>query len=159
MASFVSAADALAAAVEIEKRGHSFYSRAAVAAKDANRVEEAEFFNFMADEEQRHEKIFASMLKRLGGLYVPLGSDQAEYLEYMSGLLDSHQLFTGELGTLYSNPYVIAMQLEKDSIVFFNGLMPLLPAGEQQHVEHCIQEEQKHIRLIARRQAEAKKAE
>ncbi len=59
MASFVNAADIIASAVEIERRGHKFYQQAEQSAADK---EAREFFAFMAGEELKHEKIFASML-------------------------------------------------------------------------------------------------
>ena len=50
MASFISAKDAVSAAVEIEKRGYAFYCSVRDKASDA---EDREFFAFMAEEEKR----------------------------------------------------------------------------------------------------------
>ena len=46
MASFVNAADAVAAAVEIERRGHAFYLKVQDQASDP---EDKNFFAFMAE--------------------------------------------------------------------------------------------------------------
>lgn len=153
MASFVKAADAVAAAVEIERRGHKFYQDAQAAAKDEKGKE---FFAFMAQEESRHEKIFQGMLDRLGGLELPQGSSEAEYLEYVEGVMNSHMLFTMESADISKkNPYNVALQFEKDTIIYFITMKDLVPESEQKFVQSCIDEEHRHIRLIVKKMKEA----
>ena len=147
MASFTSAADIIASAVEIERRGFAFYQQAANAAVQA---EDKEFFTFMAKEEQRHEKIFEEMLKRAGGLEIPAGSDEAEYLDYVDLLLDNHCLFVaGQQEDMLFDPLYMAMSFEKDTILFFTGMRRLVDPAETPRIDACIAEEQKHLRLIA----------
>lgn len=149
MASFVTAADAVAAAVEIERRGHQFYTAAAERTQD---IALKEFFDFMAKEEQRHEGIFSAMLTRLGGQPLPAGSTDEEYLNYVRGLLDSHTLFMEEdMGRLMKRPLHEAMRFEKDTLVFFQELQALVPDAEKHHVEDCAEEERKHMRMIAKK--------
>jgi rubrerythrin len=146
MASFTTAADVIAAAIEIERRGFSFYQRAAGAAAQ---TEDKDFFTFMAAEEQRHEKIFEGMLRRVGGLELPAGSNEAEYLEYVGLLLDSHAMFLPEGRNDAKEPLHLAMSFEKDSILFFMAMRRLVSTAEQEHVDGCIEEEQRHLRLLA----------
>lgn len=149
MASFVNAGDAVAAAVEIERRGFAFYTKVAEKATSGS---DKEFFAFMAGEEKRHESIFETMLKRLGGVALPAGSDDAEYLMYVKGLLDSHTLFTPELEQrALENPLYGALQFEKDTLVFFLELEHMVPESEKHFVRECADEERKHIRMLLTR--------
>ena len=149
MASFVNAADAVAAAVEIERRGYAFYKNVEDKAQEGS---DKEFFGFMAQEEKRHEGIFASMLERIGGLPLPAGSDDAEYLMYVKGLLDSHTLFMPdqEARTLRA-PLHEAMQFEKDTLIFFMELESMVPDSEKKFVRECADEERKHLRMLLKR--------
>lgn len=151
MASFVSAADAIAAAVEIERRGHAFYASVRDKAQNA---EDKNFFNYMAKAELSHEKLFRSMLNRLGGLTLPTGSDEQEYLAYLRILSDSHSLFLPEQERLaLVSPLGQAMRFEKDTLLFFLTLEDMVPESEKQYVRACADEEREHIRLISRRLA------
>lgn len=147
MASFTNAADVIAAAIEIEHRGFAFYQKAA---SEAAHPEDKDFFTFMAKEEKRHENIFEAMLKRIGGLELPAGSDEAEYLEYVDLLLNTHAMFMpGQQEILQKEPLRGALAFEKDTIIFFTAMRRFVAPSEQKHVDACIEEEQKHIRLIA----------
>lgn len=155
MASFVNAADAVAAAVEIETRGHAFYLAVADKAVDAA---DKEFFTFMAEEEKRHKATFASMLGRLGGVPMPAGSTDEEYLMYVQDLLDSHSLFMKEQQqSILADPYVEAIRFEKDTLLFFDALEPMVPAAEAKYIRACADEERKHLRMLAKRMVERKK--
>ncbi len=146
MASFIKAADAVAAAVEIEKRGHAFYLE--VAEKAVNPTDK-KFFHYMAEEENRHEKLFSTMLTRLGGLELPAGSSDAEYLEYVQALLDSHTLFLPEAHErMLQSPIGAAIQLEKDTLLFFIALEEMVPEAERKTVRACADEERRHIKLL-----------
>lgn len=148
MASFVSAGDVVAAAVEIEKRGHGFYTQAAAGAASA---ELKDFFTFMAGEEEKHEKIFQGMLGRLGGLELPTGAEADEYLEYVQASLDSHLLFTGEVPSKMDDPFQLALRFEKDTIFYFSAMLDLVPDSEKKYVQTCIDEEKKHILLLSKK--------
>jgi rubrerythrin len=150
MASFVKAADVAAAAVEIERRGRDMYR---TAEKRAANSRDAEFFAFMAEEEKRHEGIFSGMLGRLGGLTLPAGSSEPEYLEYVGILLDSHCLFLpGAEGRVTADALHAAISMEKDTILFFTAMKRLVPEAERRAVEACIDEEKKHLRMLHERQ-------
>lgn len=148
MASFVNAGDVVAAAVEIEKRGHGFYIKAAAGAASP---ELKEFFTFMAGEEEKHEKIFKAMLERLGGLELPTGAESAEYLDYVQASLDSHLLFTGEVPEKISDPFPLSLRFEKDTIFYFSAMLDMVPESEKKYVKDCIEEEKKHILLLSKK--------
>jgi rubrerythrin len=149
MASFVKAADIITAAVEIERRGRNLYESAR---KHAASPDDAAFFAFMAEEEKRHEAVFAAMLPRLGGLELPPGSEEEEYLRYVSDLLDSHSLFMPGLeGRVAADPLHAAISMEKDTILFFQAMKKLVPPAEQGAVSACEDEEKKHLRMLSAR--------
>lgn len=146
MASFVNAADAVAAAVEIERRGHAFYRRVV---EKAGNPGDKDFFVFMAEEEKRHEGVFQAMLDRLGGVALPVGSDDEEYLMYVRGLIDSHTLFMpGQEERTLASPLREAMRFEKDTLLFFVELERMVPDAEKAAVRHCADEERKHLQML-----------
>jgi rubrerythrin len=146
MAGFVNAADIAAAAVEIERRGCAFYRQAESGAASAA---DKALFAFLAEEEQRHERLFDSMLKRLGGVALPAGSNDEEYLAYMQGLVDSHCLFLPEQEEYFLKaPLHAAIRLEKDTLVFFLAMETLVPASEKNAVRACADEEIRHLRKL-----------
>jgi len=146
MASFVKAADAVAAALEIERRGYAFYRKVQ---EKATKQDAKEFFGFMAEEERRHEGVFAEMLKRIGGLDLPAGTTDEEYLNYVQNLLDSHALFLpGQEQEMMAQPLLAAVRFEKDTLIFFVELERMVPEAERVHVHHCADEERKHIQML-----------
>jgi rubrerythrin len=152
MASFVNVSDVLAAAVEIERRGKSFYE---AASGKAPAGEVKDFFAFLAGEEAKHEKYFEAMLGRLGGLNLPVNSSSEEYLAYVSASLDSHLLFCQSEPQDGIDPYILALRLEKDTIVYFLAMSELIPEAERKHVYRCIEEEKRHMALIQNKRRSA----
>ena len=148
MASFVNAADAVAAAIEIERRGYAFYRSVQ---EKAEHSRDKEFFGFMAEEEKRHEDLFTEMLKRIGGIRQPVESTEQEYLDYLTSMLDHHALFVPDLErrTLES-PLHTAMQFEKDTLLFFIEMEALVPDSEKHHIHACADEERRHLKLLGK---------
>ena len=155
MAEFFSAADVVDAAVEIEKRGREVYRRLAHGA--ANPQVKA-LFESLAVEEARHEELYTAMAKRIGAMQLPAASASDEYAQYVAALLDSHMLFSPGLAKdldLYDRAGDMqaavrgAMRLEKDTMVFFQEMMALVPASEKGNVEECIEEERRHLHQLA----------
>ena len=153
MAEFFSAADVVGAAVEMEKRGQVVYRRLALAAENR---EVKRLFETLAAEEGRHEELFSTMARRVGQAELPAWSTMEEYKGYLSALLDSHALFSpGMSETLFANAENLesavhaAMKLEKDSLLFFQEMLQLIPGSEHSHVLECIAEERRHLRQLA----------
>ncbi|MDR1242153.1 MAG: ferritin family protein [Deltaproteobacteria bacterium] len=150
MASFVNVADVLTAAVEIERRGRNFYESEA---GKAGSGELKDFFTFLANEEVKHGKLFEEMLKRVGGLALPVNSSTPEYMAYVSAALDSHLLFVrenpgGGADSVGADPYLSALRMEKDTIVYFLAMSGLVPEVERKHIDACVEEEKRHMALI-----------
>lgn len=152
MASFFHASEIAGAAVEIERRGQSFYNMVASGAKDP---EVKRFFEYFAGEEARHEQIFELLRDRLGKAELPAWATAEEYVQYLSALIDSHSLFSDTQakmvisGDLDKRQAVrMAMSFEKDTILFFYEMKELLPASEKAIVDECIAEEKRHLKQL-----------
>ncbi len=152
MAEFFKAADVIAAAVEIETRGQEFYRRLARAAQND---EAKRFFEYFAAEEARHETIFRGLAEQVGPVDLPAWSTQEEYADYLRALLDSHTLFTSGLAEVphdrggdLAAALRLAMNFEKDSLLFFMEMISLVPPEQRRHVQRCIEEERLHLRQL-----------
>ena len=148
MASFYNAAEVAGAAVEIERRGQTFYKEAAAAAQDADT---RKFFLFFAGEEARHEQLFLSLQKRVGTVELPAWATEVEYADYLGSLLDSHSLFNDPpsvAGMAKTQAVRMAMGFEKDTILFFHEMKALLPDSESPFIDQCIEEEKRHLKQL-----------
>ncbi|MGE4537517.1 ferritin family protein [Desulfovibrio sp. JY] len=152
MANFFSGSDIVGTAIEIERRGRNVYSKAAAAATNPD---VKNFLQFFAGEEARHQAIFEAMAGRISKIEIPAGSDEAEYMDYVQALLDSHALFCGgapEQDLANASDAIAAIELasrfEKDTILYFREMMDLLPQNESDIVKQCLNEERGHLRQL-----------
>lgn len=153
MAYFFGANDVAELAMRIEQKGQAFYLLAADAAEDPGA---REFFEFLAQEESRHELFFRDMRDNLGETELPPGSDFEEYTSYVLALIDSHDVFNFDYTEAFSSGQFTfedavrtAMRFEKDTILVFTELKTLVPEGDREEVDRCIDEERKHLRMLA----------
>jgi len=141
-------------AVEIEKKGKAFYDSVVNAVKDPKTKD---IFQFLADEEVKHEAIFRKMLK---DLEIDEGAnpyDNTEIVLYFRSLID-RKIFPSEQqgGTMkdeLGNPEAairIALSLEKDAVLYFNELLNVSHERDKKVIEDIIEEEREHIRRILR---------
>lgn len=153
MAAIFRATDILLAAQEVETRGEVFYNRLIDITSDPKLKE---LFTFLAHEEAKHREIFRKLYEKVGSVVLPAWAEEDEYLAYLAYLLDSHTLFRlGDVEHLQqfmgtpTEAIETAMGFEKDTILFFIEMYEFVPEGEKQHVKACIDEERKHLRLLA----------
>jgi rubrerythrin len=137
-------------AVYIEQRGYEFYVGAMKKFGDA-RV--TELFQYLADEEFKHEEFFKKLLEQSGGSKGE--SLDPEYQAYLREFCKAHSLADREavneklarLSTL-DEILDLAMGFEKDSIVFFSELKEMYGQGDAAAVDRIIHEEMGHLRKI-----------
>ena len=143
-------------AIEIEKNGLNFYTKARDAVSDS---EIAKLFASLAKEEVEHKKSFEAILADLPQeLKNPTVSDPDQELElYIRALADQHIFGPG------ANPVIgpttlatvedalkFALQFEKDSVVFYLGLQETTCEGRGKDlVGLLVKEELQHVRRIA----------
>ena len=139
-------------AVQLEKEGKEFYL--AVAESVKNPVAR-EIFQFLADEEVKHEEIFRSMLSKGEDIMLALPYDDYEMLLYFKSLVD-RKIFPGVSEVKDMRKYIddpagalrIAISFEKDAILFFSEFKNLVRKDDQNVIDDIIEEERKHIYRI-----------
>lgn len=150
MSYLLDAREILGFAVYIEERGYEFYVEAM---KKFHEPRATQLFQYLADEEFKHEKLFKKLMEREGD--IRKGEPDAEYQAYMREFVKAHQLGDREaihaklarLSTL-DEILDLAMGFEKDSIVFFSEMKELYARGRTTAIEKIIREEMGHLRRI-----------
>lgn len=150
-------------AMNIEKNGMAFYT--ALAAK-AEGEEAKEIFAFMAGEESTHYLTFENLAQKMAAYGVPEPFED-EFRDYMQELVDSNvfskDIDVGALAAGLTNPVEainLALDFEKDSVIFFLQFRLVVPEEEKFMVEELINEENRHInRLLMMRKAIAETPE
>ncbi len=161
MAAPFNAEEVLEMALQIERNGGRFYrSAAAQAAEPSVRQTLSE----LAEMEEDHEELFAEIKRALSGRspftanYDPNG----EAASYLRAAAETHvfnvqQQLADALAEADDAAKVLsrAIQFEKDSVVFFLGLLRAVPEGlGRSDVERLIAEEMDHIGQLSRRLSE-----
>lgn len=146
------AIDVLNFAVFLEDDSHLFYTEMAERFKDDEHV--TDLFRFMAEEEFKHKDVFVD-LKRI---IAPRALDEqypGEYRKYMEIYMNSHTIGSDEAMKKKIERVVsigdatdMALEFEKDSIVYYTSLKPLVAQSDHRLVEDVIKEEYSHITRI-----------
>ena len=152
MSILFSASEAVSMAVEIEKNGVNFYNTLAAETDDE---QSKELFSFLAAEEVKHKIFFRKMLENLPEVTLS-PAEEEEYGNYLGALAKS-RIFTPDLDPMEllnetkNNVAAIdlAIEFEKDSILFFYELMEQAIEEDKKVIEELIKEEKSHFsRLI-----------
>jgi rubrerythrin len=144
--------DVFEMAAQIERNGAAFYRKAAagVAAADTKT-----FLLDLAAMEDKHEKTFSAMRKKLSALEKSETAfdPQDEATAYLKALADMRVFFDKEIDIESLEAILKAAILaEKDSIVFYLGMKDLVPESlGQSHLDDIIREEMSHIKLLSHR--------
>jgi rubrerythrin len=137
-------------AIEIERNGQKFYKKAAQIVADSN---VKKFLLDIADMEVRHEKIFREMKEQLSESQVKVFDPDNEASLYLQAMADGNvfDLKTDLSSKLTAKEPVdrifkMAVQAEKDSIVYYVGLEDYVDKKEdKEKVDKIIEEEKGHI--------------
>jgi rubrerythrin len=137
-------------AVYIETRGYEFYVGAM---KKFGEARITELFQYLADEEFKHEEFFKKLLEQSGGIKGE--SRDPEYQAYMREFCKAHSLADREATAArlakasgIGDVLDMAMGFEKDSIVFFSELKEIYSKVDSAAVDKVIHEEMGHLRKI-----------
>ena len=147
-----SAAEILQIAVEAERQGAAFYERLGASAQDKRVREEC---RRLVEFEREHEKTFRRLLgqqdvqRALDSLRPGQLSDQ--YQQYLSALVDSNMLPDEETAQRLAEEAEsevaainIALQMEKNTILFYQELQNLL-GTEAGVLQTILDEERSHV--------------
>jgi rubrerythrin len=151
----LSAFDVLAIAERIERNGEKFYRKAGELTDD---VAAGKVFHDLARWEAKHAEIFRDMKQHLSQQRWELGTFEPSKLDVsgaqvMAGLAvfavgpDPAADLTGS--ECRDDIFRIAIQKERDSIVYYAGLRAFVPAAaDRAVVEEIIKEEMRHVRIL-----------
>jgi rubrerythrin len=153
---FLTAAEALKWAMEIEKNGEVFYNQ--VAAKSAD-AEVKALCEDLAAQERGHYRVFQQMLERVrpDPDLSSVGVQYDEYQTYLQVALDQ-ALFAGpDKGLTLARQAQdretalrAAMGFEKDTLLFFYDLREMVSEAERGTISDVILEEKSHLRRLAK---------
>ena len=145
-------------AEQIERNGAAFYRKAAEGISDSKNIE---LLLELAQMEDQHEKIFASLRAQLSEdektstVFDPEG----EAVLYLRALADTRVFFIKKIDTASMEEILKeALTAEKDSIVFYLGMKELVPEKPgKAKIDSIIKEEMGHIKLLGKKLVELKK--
>ncbi|MBN2713874.1 MAG: ferritin family protein [Planctomycetes bacterium] len=142
-------------AVDIERNGREFYSKAAETVTDGAAKK---LFSNLAQWEVRHEKIFTDMRKAIGAslqadTVLDPNGEEALYLQALAdGEIFNPKLTGKEIIGDDTDPVAIlekALIREKDAVIFYFAMKKLVPESEYDAVDGIITEEMSHVRYIS----------
>jgi rubrerythrin len=147
----------LALAEQIERNGIEYYTHASQLVKSD---EQKRTLQKLAEMERDHEKTFSAMRESQLSQYAAFDPD-GEVSRYLKAIVDGKifdytDLAVKELSKLsVADIYRKAIDLEKDSIIFYLGIQELVPErfGKTQ-IGRIISEEMSHITLLSNDLAE-----
>jgi rubrerythrin len=135
-------------AMRIEENGEKFYRRAAVVTEDENA---RYLFNFLADEEVGHKKIFSALLAKMEK-YEPEERYPGEYMAYLRDYLDNKVIFSAKAlneefcdikDTVSALDF--AINREVDSILYYSEAKNFVAKSQHEAIDKIIDEERKHF--------------
>ena len=138
-------------AVQIEKNGKEFYTRLkALADNDEARG----VFESLAKAEDRHIAVFRKIFDASCN-YSPEGSFPDEYFSFMNSLASSY-VFTRadkaeeliESIKTFREAVELGIELEKDSILFYEEMKRSIPESSHETVDRIIDEEKQHFKKL-----------
>jgi rubrerythrin len=139
-------------AIQIEENGAAFYRRAAELRENAS---DKQFLENLAAMEDRHKATFEGMKQQLSDLEKTqvVFDPNEELLLYLKAMADSHggegnpdilDLFNGQ--ETMEEIIATAVDLEKESILFYLGLEDLVPVKYgRDKISGIIEEEKNHV--------------
>lgn len=147
------AADIVELALEIEKNGEAFYR---AVAKKTSKSDLKALFEDLAQQEVLHFKTFQRLGRTTWDKPLMPPEQWQEYLDYLQATVQS-AFFQGEEQALAQADQVtneeeaihMAMDFEKETLLFFHDLRDLVPPGEKATLSHIIAEEKSHLRRLA----------
>ncbi len=139
-------------AIGIERRGIAFYE---VMARSTKNAVARDVFQYLADMERHHVRIFQDMLGEADKYQLP-ETHAVEYTAYLQALVDSavftDDMVTSEMATRAESDIEtleLAINAEKDSILFYYEMKDIMPERAQPTVNKIIAEEKAHLRQLS----------
>jgi len=141
-------------AMELEQSGEAFY-RAVVPQSDSPEIRA--LFEDLAEQETQHYKTFANLVKTVQDQPIMTMDEWDEYLAYLKTTIQNaffegpdKALAMAKQATSEKEAIRIAMNFEKDTVLFFHDLHDMIPQPDKGIITRIIDEEKLHIRRLAK---------
>jgi len=148
MADVFSGSEIVEIGIGIEKNGRDFYSILSESTKDI-KVQEA--FRFLADEEEKHIKVFQEILEKAQELNGQ-GLVSDDYFAYMNALAREYVFTKENTGKAIANVIKTdkeavgkAIGFEKESIIFYEGIRKIVSDANKKIIDYLIEQENTHL--------------
>lgn len=139
-------------AMRIEENGGNFYRFAVQLAKDEKTKE---VFQRLADDEDRHGKIFRNMLSNIETHSLPEGYSE-EYGSYLRNYVDSNIIFTKETMEKeltkikdVTSALDFAIRREMDSILYYQEIKAFVSRDQHKIIDEIVEEERSHFETLS----------
>ena len=143
--------EVLKLAIDIENNGKEFYESMAGKVKEENLKK---LLDSLAQEEEKHRKIFEEMLENLGETEI-VETYPGEYQAYMKALSDecvfTQKILKEKIERGFENPGQLldfALRIEKDSIILYIEMKQHV-LRNQSALDKVVEEERKHFIMIS----------
>lgn len=152
MSGAVSGSELINIAIDIEKRGISFYD---VMAKSTDDESTRQVFQGLVAMEREHIHVFRGMLDSFNDFELS-DSVEEDRSDYLRALVDSAvfttDLISSEMAAQADTDIKaleLAIDAEKDSILFYYELRDIMPHNVAQLLSRIIAEEKSHLRQLS----------
>jgi len=147
MSDFFSASEIIQFTIRIGENGEEFY-RLMAEKVDDDFVKDV--FNFLANGEVEHRKIFEGILSEIKE-YKPTESYSGEYFAYLKAYADGHIFTSQNQGKLKASKIDsvnealdFAIRIEIDSILYYLEAKNFVPQAQKSIIDKIIEEERRH---------------
>lgn len=151
MGNIFAGSDVVELGIEIEKNGKDFYNTLTNQSKNKKAKD---MFKYLANEEEKHIIVFQGILDKVKQ-DEPADSYPGEYLSYMNALASEYVFTKAGKGIAVARGIKNDLQavdagigLEKDSILFYEGMKKMVPDYEYKTIDELILQEQDHLRKL-----------
>ncbi len=131
--------------IELETLGNKHYIEMQLLTTD---LKLKELFGLLATQEKAHKKIYADY-KKMNIAFNATGTDN-EYMAYMSALLKAAVRFLEESEEIkdFDQGFNIAINLEKDSILFLTELRRIIDPAYYEAIDQITDQERTHLQYL-----------
>ena len=150
---YLSASDIVDLAMQLEQSGEAFYR---AVAKKTQSSDIRALFEYLADEEVKHYRVFSKLGKLLQDNPLMTDEEWEQYVQYLNATVQSaffegpdKALAAAEEVTEEKEAVRMAMGFEKETLLFFYDLRATVPAADRPFIDKVIAQEKTHIRRLA----------
>lgn len=153
MSTFYSPVEVIEMAIKIEEMGQKFYAHTA---KKTKSKPLSELFRFLANEEEKHTKIFRNLYRTISESPQSLPYNFDDVQLYLKAITDSKFFLGSNKALSYITKVKIpqrlldyALAFEKETMLFYLEISNLVREKNKKLVDKIITQEKEHIRKLS----------